>query len=156
MAVTLGSYFLYNLQKSLQVKLVDPLADSTDPILNLITFSFRAFGPCNTREDHSPDLKCFSSRRQMPDTLFTRRETLRMWSILAGVCMVHQSCLWPSQTHWEKLRDTDSHWTLGWLWEAPLVGLRNPLDFKASSVFDIWKKFRICQQDRSFAEDTRA
>ena len=77
-AVTLGSSFLYNLQKTLQVKIVDPLADSTDQILNLITLSFRALGPYNTRENRSPDLKCFSSRRQMPDTLFTRRETLRM------------------------------------------------------------------------------
>lgn len=46
-------------------------------------------------------------------------------------------------------------WIFHWGWMAA-VGLRNPLDFKASSVFDIWKKFRVCQQDISFAEDTRA
>ena len=76
MAVTLGSYFPYNLQKALQVEDVGSLTDWMDQILHLITFSFTAFGPYNTGENSSPDLKCFSSRRQMPDTLFTRRETV--------------------------------------------------------------------------------
>lgn len=45
-----GLHFQCSLLKTLQLENSDPLGDSTHQVLNVITFSFRAFDPCDMRE----------------------------------------------------------------------------------------------------------
>lgn len=71
-----GLHFQCSLLKTLQLENSDLLGDSTHQVLNVITFSFRAFDPCNMREFFPSGGRKGVREKGSP---------LRTFSLLAGI-----------------------------------------------------------------------